>query len=138
MRPTIRNAIISGIVFGLIVILMDLIGLFETLSDILAGFIFDKPTEQTLLASLVFILVLMGMWAGARGAQPLESSTRYKERLGALTAGFTTGLIVAVFVIIIGAINAQGIDMRKYLAQMSPDSIEFFLFGKPPLTAALI
>lgn len=138
MRPTIRTAIISGIIFGLVIILMNLIGLFNTLSEILSDFLFDKPTEQSAYISLAIVLGLLGLWAGTQGAKPQQTSTRTTKIIGSLIAGFTTGLMVAVYVLLIGSINAQDIEMRKYLAQMSPQAIEFFLFGRDPITAAII
>jgi ABC-type branched-subunit amino acid transport system permease subunit len=136
MRTTIRNAFLSGTIFGLVIIICDLIGLLATLAVIFAELIYKNVTPQNTEWMFIALLVLLGLWAGIRGAQPTEPDTWSKAILGGLLAGLFAGIYIFFYALIIGTINARGIDMRTYLAQMSPEAINSFLFNQNTLTGA--
>lgn len=138
MRTIFRNASLSALIFSSTIIISSLIGLIITLSTILGEFLFDSPDSQQILISEVILIVLFGIWAGAHGAKPSDPDTWRNASLGGLIAGLLTGIPVGLYAWLIGTINAAGVNMRTYLPQMSPESIELFLFGRDPMTAALL
>ncbi len=138
MRTVIRNAFQSALIFGPSIIISSLIGLIPTLSLILGEFLFDKPDSQQIIICELIVLVLLGIWAGTHGAKPTVPDSWRNALLGGLFAGLLIGITVGFYAWLIGTINAAGVNMRTYLPQMSPDSIELFLFGQKPLTAFLL
>jgi ABC-type branched-subunit amino acid transport system permease subunit len=137
MGDNIRAGLISGIAFGVIIIITSLIGFFGTVSALLGEFLFDPKTQPAALYSLVLILALLGLWAGIRAAKPVGTDRWSGALVSGAVAGLSTGLFVGIYTLIIGGFNARGLDIRGYLAQMSPDAIRFLLFQLPPATAAL-
>lgn len=141
MKTSIRSGLLSGIIFGIIVILVDLIGLFLILSELLSNFFANIPIailQFDTTQCLAIMLILLGLWCGARGARPTKPDTWNSAIVGGLSAGVSAGVLVGMFAFLIGTINSQGIDMREYLAQMSPEAIDFFLFGNSSIVGALI
>lgn len=138
MRTILRNATFSALIFGVTIIVFSLIGLISTLTSILGGFLFDQAEPQQILFSQLILIAVFGIWAGAHGAKPTTPDTWRNASLGGLISGFLAGILVGAYAWLIGTINAAGINMRTYLAQMSPESIEQFVFGQEPFTAFLL
>lgn len=137
MNQSIRNALLSGLTFGSVIILFSLIGLTVTLSEILQDFLrIESPTESYYLG-LAIIVSILGLWSGMRGAKPTDPDTWGKALLGGLVAGLLAGIMVAVYALIIGTLSARGVNMREYLAQLSPAAVDQFLYGLSPQTGAL-
>jgi ABC-type branched-subunit amino acid transport system permease subunit len=138
MNQTLKNASLSGIVFGTVIILSSLIGLTVIMSQILQDFLKIESQTGNYYIGLALVMALFGLWAGMRGAKPTEPDTLAKAAVGGLLAGFIAGVLVAVYALIIGTLAAEGVNMRAYLAQLSPAAVDQFLYGFSPQVGALI
>jgi ABC-type branched-subunit amino acid transport system permease subunit len=138
MRTVFRNSFLSATIFGSVIIMSSLIGLIGTLTTVIADLLYDRPDSQQILISELILIVLLGIWAGAHGAKPTKPDTWRNALSGGLIAGLLAGILVGAYAWLIGTIDAAGVNMRTYLPQMSPQSIELFLFGRDPITAFLI
>jgi ABC-type branched-subunit amino acid transport system permease subunit len=137
MRAIVSNAVVASVSFGSVIIISSLIGLTITLSELLSQFLFSSKTQQDLETALVIMVALLGLWAGLRGAKPTDEDTLTRSILGGLFTGILMGSFVGMYAWLIGTINALGIDMRQYLAQMSPEAIDMFLLDRSAQSAAL-
>jgi branched-chain amino acid transport system permease protein len=136
-----RNALNTGIIFGILLVFLVLIG-FNVIAAELTGDVlklssgpFGLTPEMT---NLLVFLGLLGIWAGARGARKNDPDAWGAALLGGLVAGAIVGIQTGVLAYILGTLDAAKVKMSTYLAQLLPASIKLFLLGKPPLQAALI
>jgi len=134
-----RNGFQSGITFGVIVVTMFLIG-FTVIGAELTGKILGNQSSGA--PSLVFFaifMILVGIWCGASAARrPLMEADTWQNALtSGLVAGLVCGLFAAVPGLIFGTLAASHIDVRTYLASVSPDSIRMFLFNLDPIPGSL-
>lgn len=137
MNQTLKNGLLSGFIFGSVIIIGSLIGITVTLSELLQDFLELETETGNYYLGLAMIIALLGLWAGMRGAKPTEPDTWAKTLLGGLVAGLLAGVLVGIYALIIGILNAQDVNMREYLAQLSPDAVDQFLYGLGPQTGAL-
>lgn len=138
MNETFKNALVSGIAFGAVIIITSLIGLTVTISEILQDFLNIESPEGTYYVGLAIYIGLLGLWAGMRGARPTEPDTWGKVLVAGLVSGLVAGVLVGIYAFIIGTLAARGVNMREYLAQLSPDAVDQFLFGNTPQVGALM
>lgn len=131
MAPHIRNGFRAGTVFGIVIIFLVMIGFTVTASALLGDLL---PST----VNLMILLGLLGLWGGARGAAPLEEDTRQKAVLGGLVAGITCGALVAILALILGLIDASGIDVRSYLVALTPTAIDLFMLETSPFVGPVI
>jgi ABC-type branched-subunit amino acid transport system permease subunit len=137
MNNTIRNGLISGLTFGIITIILVLIGFTNVVPGLIGRPLGFPSTVAGNIQALTIFLVLLGLWAGNRGARRDDPDTWSRAATGGLVAGLVSGVLIAIFALIIGTINARGIDPRQYLAQLSPVAINLFLFGRDSVGGAL-
>jgi ABC-type branched-subunit amino acid transport system permease subunit len=146
MRRHIKNGLNAGIVFGIVLIFLILIGFNVTGAELVGGVIgkLIDPTKPLLFAItyqdlyMLIFFALIGLWAGASGARRAEPDTWGLALLGGVTAGAICGLLVAILAYILGVLNAAGVKLSTYLAQLLPASIDALLLHKSPAQGSLI
>ncbi|HTX79025.1 MAG TPA: hypothetical protein VMC62_05125, partial [Longilinea sp.] len=138
--PSVRNGLRTGMVFAVIIIFLVLID-FTTTAGILIGDLFGKTVTQGTepeISMLVIFLGLIGFFAGTTAAKPQDPDTYRDSLLAGLAAGLLNGVVCSVFAFGLGSLYANGVDMRNYLAMVSPNAVKFFIFNQDPLTGSLI
>lgn len=137
---SIRNALNAGIVFSVIIIFLALIGFTVTGAMLVARFI-GQPTatgQSPAMINFVLFMGLLGLWNGAMAARPTTQEDKFKDAVVAsLIAGGLVGLVIGIFAQIYGLLLAQKIDPRIYLAMVSPESMQIFLFRQAPGVALI-
>jgi len=139
--PRLRSALNTGLIFGIVVIFLVLIG-FTVIAAELTGDVlklssgpFGLTAEMT---HLLIFLGLVGLWAGARGAGTNDPGAWRQPLLGGLLAGAVLGVMVGALAWLLGTLDAAGVKMSTYFAQLLPAAVRLFLLGKEALQGALI
>ncbi len=135
----LRNGFRTAITFSVIILFLILIG-FTVTGSALISKLLGTPVAQNALpdvSNLVIFIGLLGLWAGINSARRTEPDHFLNSIVSGLTAGLVTGAIVGVFAFWLSSIYADGVDMRNYLAQVSPDSVKFLVFNQSPINGAL-
>lgn len=141
-KRTLQKAAESGMVFGIIIIFLALIGFTVVVSALIQkGLGKPVPAGQIPgLESFVVFLVVMGIWNGWRVAR-LEYGSNNKTGdvfLLTLAAGFSGGVLLLLYGLLVGSLDQAGVDLRAYLSQLSSEGIKYFLFQKSPLLGGVI
>ena len=133
MAASLRLGLRTGVTFGVTLIFLVLIGLNAVLAEMIGRLLGAKavPGEGS-VAGMVALLALLGLWSGARSAPRLDPDSWPRALVGGLTAGLVAGLLYGVLLAILGWVQVSGIDLRKYLFQLSPANIRLALLGLPP------
>jgi ABC-type branched-subunit amino acid transport system permease subunit len=139
--PALQKGIRTGAIFGIVIVVMFLIGFTVTGAGLL-GKLFGASSYST--PSLAFFLLFMsfiGIWAGmAASPRPLieTEDTFQRAAVAGTAAGLVSGLFAAATGFIFGSLIANKIDPRTYLPSVSPESIRMFLFNQSPLMGSLM
>ncbi|MGE5374579.1 MAG: branched-chain amino acid ABC transporter permease [Bacteroidota bacterium] len=139
--PALQKGIRTGAIFGIVIVVMFLIGFTVTGAGLL-GKLFGATSYST--PSLVFFFLFMGLigiWAGMAAAPgPLidAEDTFQRAAVAGTAAGSVSGLFAAAAGFFFGSLIANKIDPRTYLPSVSPESIRMFLFNQSPLTGSLM
>ncbi|HVP20919.1 MAG TPA: hypothetical protein VMS73_03560 [Anaerolineaceae bacterium] len=137
---SLRNGLRSGTIFSVIIIFFFLIGFIITGPALVAKLfgIYVQQGAPPDVSMLAIFLGLLGLWAGIMAAKPVDSDTYFSTGGAGLAAGVLSGLVSGVFGYSFGTLYAAGIDMRNYLSNVSPPSVNYFIFNQAPLVGALI
>lgn len=135
----IQQSVRSGAILGLVIIFLELIG-FTTIAAELIGRLLGGGAEGAAIATrdLLIFLGLLGLWGGFSSVRNKKRPTISQVIINGLATGASAGVLVFVFIFIIGSLHRHGIDMRTYLNALSPENVEFLISGKEPLYGALI
>ncbi len=141
-KQSFQKALSSGVVFGIIVIFLALIGFTVVFSGLIQK-VFGQPLgigQMPSMFSFLIFLGFLGIWNGWRAARQdkHESLTLKNVVLRTLAAGFSAGMLVMVYTLVVGSIDAKGIDMRVYLSLLSSESIKFFQFSQSVVVGSII
>ncbi|MDZ7739071.1 MAG: hypothetical protein U5K32_08415 [Bacteroidales bacterium] len=130
VKPRLRSALIAGLI-NTLVILLGLTGLAGTLVSGWFGLSSQRPGAWLLL-------LLVAYWAGARATNRPRAET-WREALSAgLVAGLSHGLLVGAIIWLLSGLVSRGMDVRTYLAQISPEAMRLLTFGLAPSAAAVV
>lgn len=119
----------KGFVFAIIMIFMVLIDF-----EMMAATFISKLLGTNVLRGgipevrfMMIFLVLFGVWIGwsAIGQSGKPSSRLFEG----LIAGLTTGIVIALFGIVLNYLVQTKTDVRRYLAALSPESMKVFLLN---------
>jgi branched-chain amino acid transport system permease protein len=127
-------------IFTVIIIFLALID-FTTTGATLIGKLFGQVVASGAepdISMLFIFLGLIGFFTGTTAAKVHENDTYVDAILAGLSAGLVSGAICGLFAYGLGTLYANGVDMRNYLAMVSPASVKFFNFNQDPLTGSLI
>lgn len=140
MPASIRNGLRAGTTFGIVSVFLILVGFTVAGAGLLNGLLGGSSREAT-TTSLALFTALLGLWAGATGARPGNGDRWGSALLGGVVAGAFAGLITGLTVFVFAAIQSSGprVDMRSYLAALSPQVMHALSFAQPvPILAGLI
>ena len=141
-KQTFQKSAASGVVFAIIIIFLALIDFTVVFSGLIQK-VFGQPVGLTELPKIGYFLVFLGflgIWNGWRASrQDKHEILTFKiVILRSAIAGLVAGVIVMLYGLLVGALDARGVNIRQYLSLLSSDSIHFFLFKQPILTGGLI
>ncbi len=136
----IRNGLRSGSIFGIIIVFLFLIGFTVTGAALIAKLfgLYVSVSGTPDVSMLAIFLGLLGLFAGIAAAKPVDSDSYTTAGTAGMAAGFISGLVSGIVGYIIGTLYAGGVDMRNYLSNVSPESVQYFIFNQAPLPGALI
>lgn len=130
IRPGLRD----GLVTGIINIFMILLGLTVLVGTIVQEW-FSLPTQAI---GAWLLLLAIAMYGGAKPARlALEKSVR-EAVLAGLVAGAVHGLLLGLIVGLLAVLTEAGVELRAWLAQLTPEAVELLTFGQSPGLAALV
>lgn len=139
MKHNLRQALNTGITFGLVYVFLVLIG-FNTLIGTLFAKVFGTPVSGTQppAFTLMIYTALLGTWAGLAATKKAQNRTLPGFLASGTLSGFTAGLIGFLFSLGLGWFLVNRIDFRQYLAFLSFDFIKATLFNLTPVLGALL
>jgi ABC-type branched-subunit amino acid transport system permease subunit len=146
MKKQLRIALSAGLVFGIITTFIFLIGFTATASKLIMGIAHNEKAKEILgfspaVFDMLIFLALIGLWAGSSGSRKPKDQQQLQvvpAILGGLLAGLVHGLAVGALALLVGSLNAKGVRMSMYLAELMPPVVKMFLLDKAPLTGALL
>lgn len=139
MNPVhLRNGWRIGVTFGIVTIFLVLIGFHVTISTSIGNLLHTNALPFSDSLNLAIFFFLLGLWAGSSASRAAISDIQSNVlAIGAL-AGAVCGSMLSVLALIIGILNDSGVKMRVYLAALSPENVQAFLFGLPPVVGAIL
>ena len=143
MNTHLRTGSRTGIIFGIFLIFLILIGFQATGADLIGSFLGNKNAGPVfglapVALNMMIFFGLIGFWAGSSGARPTRSTRILFSLAGALVAGVVVGLMLGVLAFILGTLNAAGVNMSFYLAELLPATVQQFTLELSPLPAGII
>lgn len=125
----LRASYQKGFVFAIIMIFMVLID-FEVMASVLISKLLGTNVIRGGIPEVQFMmifLILFGVWVGwsASGRSGKPSNRLFHG----LIAGFSMGIVIALFDLALNNLLQTDTDVRRYLAALSPDSIKIFLLN---------
>src|SRR4030042_7149858 len=143
MNTHLRTGSRTGIIFGIFLIFLILIGFQATGADLIGSFLGNKNAGPVfglapVALNMMIFFGLIGFWAGSSGARPTRSTRILFSLAGALVAGVVVGLMLGVLAFILGTVNAAGVNMSFYLAELLPATVQQFTLELSPLPAGII
>lgn len=139
MKTLIRQAVRTGITFGIVNIFFVLIGF-----NMLVGILFAKlsgvkqPGAIPAPQFLIIYTFLIGLWAGLSSLSKKDELEFGKKVLLSGVTGLTTGVLAGILNAILAFLLINKINARDFLTVLSFDFIKGVLFGLPPLTGILL
>jgi len=125
----IRKSLQIGVVFGIIIVFMVLIG-FHIIAATLISKAFGIAVARGKIPEVRFMLylhILFGLWMGWSASG--KNINRSRSLLQGLVSGLSTGVVVALFDLLMTFLIQSGTDVRSYLPEFSFDRMEYFLLG---------
>jgi branched-chain amino acid transport system permease protein len=130
LRASVRDGLISGII-NLFLILLGLTTLF-------GGMVQNWFDLDSLAPGAWILLSALALWGGTKAARLALNKSPAGAVLAGLVAGATHGLLLGVFLFIVGTLIAGGAQLRKWLYQLNEQAVDMLTFGQSPAVAALI
>jgi len=130
----IRSGLKSGLLTGLINTFIVLLGLTALAGTIIADW-FDLPSQTP---GAWVLLLMVALWGGARTVGDWQIKSWGQALIDGLLAGVAQGLLFGVFTGGMSALVNSGADVRKWLVQIYPETMDLLTFGLAPVAAALI
>jgi branched-chain amino acid transport system permease protein len=139
MRTSIKNGLRAGAIIAIIIIFSHLTGFTVVAANMIGSLLGNVKKglniAQLPLINLTLFIGLLGLIAGGNASKNKEDDSWKNAIVSSLVGGAFTGLLVAVFVYIIGLLNSLGIDLRSYLPQIGPTIVRYLIYnGNPAAT----
>lgn len=138
----VNRGLRTGVTFGVIIIIMFLIGFSVTGAELVGKMLGTPPSYSTMPTPLFFaiFMVFVGIWAGltASARSLTELDTWSRALVSGTTVGVVSGLFAATIGLVFGNLGVNNIDPRAYLPAVSPDAIKMYIFGLSPLVGSLL
>jgi ABC-type branched-subunit amino acid transport system permease subunit len=139
MKTLIRQAVRTGITFGIVHIFFVLIG-FNTLLGILfaklAGI--KQPGIIPEPKFLIIYTLLIGLWVGFSAISKKNGLGFGKKVFISGVAGLTTGILAGLLNAVLAYLLINKVNARDFLTVLSFDFIKGTLFGLEPLSGILM
>lgn len=141
-KHSLQKSTASGLAFGIIVIFLALIGFTVVFSGLIQK-VFGQSLGVGEIPHIGYFFGFLGflaIWNGSRAARQdsHEILTLSKVLIRSAIAGLTAGVLVMLYALVVGGLDASGVDMRTYLSMLSSDSIKFFIFNLSPVMGGLV
>ena len=133
-RIDVRPALRGGLLTGTISVFIILLGLTGLAGSIVAAWL--NLSSNGLGAWLV--LSSMALWGGVMAVQEVDRTSWKGGATAGLIAGVTHGLVLASVTWLTSSLVGAGVEIRKWLVQLTPEAIDLLTAGRPPLVAALV
>jgi len=130
IRASVKGGLMTGLI-SLCLVLLGLTGLAGTILQDWLGLPSQAWGAWVLLLSVAF-------WGGARTAHGSDAENWREVFVGGLLSGLPQALLVAAFVWLMSTLTLAGADVRKYLAQISPEAMDLLTLGAEPVVAAVV
>ena len=131
---TVRAGLRSGLPIGVIGIFIMLLGL-PTLAGTLAAEWFSLGSHR---AGAWILWLGMLVWAGSRAAHGIGRHSAREATVAGAVSGAVCGLVLAFYAWGASSLINAGVDVRKWLVQISPDAVDLLTFGLAPMLAAVV
>lgn len=134
MKTLIRQAVRTGVTFGIVHIFFILIG-FNAMIGILIAKISGIKQPGVIPAPVYLILytVFLGLWAGISSLNKKDSLKAGQKILLSLLTGLVVGIIAGLLNSVLSVLLVNKIFARDVLTVLSFDFIKGTLFGLPPI-----
>ena len=126
-KQLLTDCIKKGFIYAIITIFLMMIG-FHIIAATLTSKLFTVQVLRGSIPEVRFMLcvhILIGFLAGWSASDKKQKANI--RILQGLASGITTGLIIALFDILLNYMIRANIDVRKYLSAFSIDSMDYFL-----------
>ena len=139
MVKSLRYGVNTGITFSVILVFMILIGFTVTGAALVSKALGTSVAQNALPAvtDFVIFLFIIGLMGGVTAARR-ENKSFMAAIISGLAMGIISGIITGIVAYILGTVYADGIDLRTYLSEVSPEDVRFLNFNLDPLTGSLI
>ena len=130
----IRSSLSRGLIAGFInisIILLGLTSLVGTMVSDWFGLSSQRPGAWALL-------LVIALWGGATAAQHARDKSWGETSIAGLLAGASHGLVLAAFTWVASSLVGSGVDVRKWLVQLTPQAIELLTLVRSPVAAAAV
>ena len=132
------NTIRASLIFGFVLIFFFLIGLTNTISELIGDFInLDSSSRVGNIPGLIILFILIGLWAGSSSIREKEVKLPRSVLNGGLS-GLVLGLIIGIFSLLLGYLDQVGVDLRKYFVELSRPAIQLLLLGNSIVIGAIL
>ncbi len=130
VRSTFREGFLTSVV-NIFVVLLGLTGL---MGEIIIERLDLSSPEPGAWVVLLGVALVGGMVSARRA----ESKSWRDAAIVGLLAGGVHGTVMAVFTGLIASLTDAGVELFRWLAQLSADAVQLLTFGRAPLTAAVL
>ena len=142
MKNSIRNGIRAGATISVLIVFLMLTGFLVTSSTMIGSILGNiqgtKDITNIPVLNQVLSIGLLGFFGGVFAARSHNSENWKDITISGLSAGLISGIIIAPFAFLMGNLNNNGIDLRGYLPQTSPEAINLFTFRQENIVSAAI
>ncbi len=139
IAKSLRYGVNTGITFSVVLVFMILIG-FTVTGAALVSKALGTPIAQSALPEVidfVIFLIIIGLLGGITAARR-ENASYLAATVSGLSMGIISGILTGIVAYILGTVYANGIDLRTYLSEVSPEDIRFLNFDLGPATGSLV
>ncbi|MGD0576180.1 MAG: high-affinity branched-chain amino acid ABC transporter permease LivM [Anaerolineales bacterium] len=143
MPERLRKALTTGAVFAVVLVFLVLIGFQVTAAQLIGSLLGNAGTtaisgRSGLGLDMLIFFALIGLWAGMSAA-PRRTPDLWSHALeGAALAGGLAGMVLGLLAFLVAWLNAAGVQMSTYLAQLVPSTIKLFTLNLSASRIALL
>lgn len=132
MSKTIRSGIRAGSSLAIIMIFLSLIGFLVSASTMIGSILGNTANNVDITViptlNLMISIAILGILGGVSAARSENADTWSEVALAGAVAGLISGAAFGAFNLLLGSLNANGVDLRDYLPQVAPKVIDFYMF----------
>lgn len=130
----IRSILRAGLIAGIINTFAVLLGLTGLAGGVLVEW-FDLPSPELGAWAL---LLGVALWGGSTAIRSAGGKSWGETLAAGLLAGAPHGLMLAVLTWLVGSLVDAGVEVFRYLVQITAEAVQLLTLGRSPLTAAVV